>query len=132
MKVNFNFQFKKPAIERLKRTQINLLREPLRLAQCLSWRYSFLLSPQYLCRCCAGSLYRPIVLGPFLSAFAVPLCVAQSVPRLYLLAYGQISEIQSKNTQSTNSICAIITPITNLSHKKCKLADEYKNYLGRG
>lgn len=114
--------------ERLKKTQPNLLREPLRLAQRLSWRYSFLLSPQYRCMCYAGSLYRLIVLGSYLSAFAAPLCVAQSVPRPYLLAYAQISKIKPTNTQSTNSICAIITPITNLFLKRCKLVNGYGNY----
>ena len=128
MKNVTNRSFENQIIERLKRTQPYLLRGLLRHAPRLSWRYSFLLSRLSQCMCYVGSLYRPTALGSFLSAFAVPLCVARSVPRLYLLAYPQISKIQSKNTQSTNSICAIITPITNHFSKKCKLENEYGNY----
>ena len=132
MKSEMKVNFENLIIERLKRTQIGLLREPLRLAPRLSWRYSFLLSPLYRCMYYAGSLYRLTALGSFLSAFAVPLCVVRSVPRFYLLAYAQVSKIQSKNTQPTNTICAIITPITNLLHKKCKLADNMKIILEGG
>lgn len=123
-----NQSFENQIIERLKRIQPNLLREPLQHALCLSSRCSFLLSRLSQCMYYVGSLYRLIVLGSFLSAFAAPLCVAQSVPRPYLLAYAQISKIKPTNTQSTNSICAIITPITNLFLKRCKLVNGYGNY----
>lgn len=127
--MNHNFDYK--TIGKLKRTQQDLLQEPSRHAQCLSWRYSFLLSQLSQCMYCAVSLYRLTALGSFLSAFAVPLCVLRSEPTLWLLAYAQIREIQPTNTQSTNSISAIIRLITNLFALKCKWSN-YEYFYWKG
>lgn len=115
-------------IEKLRRTQQGSLRVPSRLARCLSWRCFSFLSRLYRCMYYAGSLYRLTVPGSYLFAFATPVCAARSVLKFYLMAYEQVSKIQSKNTQSTNSNCATITPITNPLRWKCKSTDVYENY----